>query len=204
MGNSGVAWKTCPHTFSIYIELMQMDSTFRENSNFSATSTALLVSTAAATSGVLGYYLGRWSLSSERASSKKIQVQKVTLEGSETGDLCMYIIVLEEIGNQSLSQLVDTSCRILLGQYKKLYRRNNPILQEWDRIQGKKKTRLFAVPSPSLLADVHASARASMVPTHTFVTIDKEQNKHRRAVVVGPTTDDLFHSGILNSDFKEM
>lgn len=163
---------------------------------------ALWVSTAAATSAVLGYFLGRWSVSSGRSSGKKIQ--KSYTEGSATADLFVYIIILEEIGKQSLSHVVDLSCRTLLGQYKKLFRRNNPVLSEWDRIQGKKKMRLFMVPNPTLLADVQASARANLIPTHTFVTIDKVQNKHRKAVVIGPTRDDLFHSGILDSDFEEM
>jgi len=165
---------------------------------------ALWVSTAAATSAVLGYFLGRWSASSKRLSGKKIQIQNFNTEGGATGDLFVYIIILEEIVKQPISHVVDLSCRTLLGQYKKLFRRNNPVLSEWDRIQGKKKMRLFMVPNPSLLADAQASARANLIPTHTFVTIDKEQNKHRKAVVIGPTRDDLFHLGILDSDFEEM
>ena len=168
---------------------------------FSSSSTTLWVSTAAAISvgAVFGYSLGRWSLvSTWRWSGKPVQSK---LHENGSGDLCMYLIILEELGGQS--GLIDTACRTVLGHYKKLYRRNNPILQEWDRIQGRKKIRVFVVPESALLAEVQASARASLVPTHTFVVIDKERNKHRRAVVVGPTKDDMHQLGILKG-FEEI
>lgn len=161
------------------------------------TSTVVWVSTAAATSAVLGYYLGTWR-ASRRSSRKGIHALCSDESVKSTSDVSMYLVVLEDMATQSQSQLVDVSVRTVLGQFKKLYQRNEPILQEWDRVQGRKKIRLFYVATSSLLADVQASARSHMIPTHTFVTLDKIGNKHRRAVVVGPTREDLFRRGIMH------
>ena len=94
-----------------------------------------------------------------------------------------------------LSMLVDISSRTLLGQFKKLYKRRDPSLKEWES-EGQPII-VHQAANEDVLIAVQAAARERIIPTHTFVT-RRERGKDRRALVVGPAPSEELLSVVGN------
>lgn len=104
---------------------------------------------------------------------------------TQGGDQLVLAIVLLSDLRHDMSFLADVASRTVLGQFKKLYKRRDPRLAEWEAtghiIQS------YSAADETELQDFQMRAREMHVPTHTFVTFDsKTRNKMRKAMVIGP------------------
>lgn len=105
-------------------------------------------------------------------------------DGPESNKICLAIVVRSDLTND-LSKLVDISSRTLLGQFKKLYKRRDIALRQWEETSGHAMT-VYTCSSQDVLTSVQSAARALAVPTHTFVNKTPTHGKSRSAIVVGP------------------
>ena len=91
---------------------------------------------------------------------------------------------------QDLPRLVDVSSRTLLGQFKKLYKRRDDSLKEWEASGHHMK--VVQASDQSVLLSIQTAARQHAIPTHTFATRHASQGKDRSAIIVGPSTPDII------------
>ena len=117
-------------------------------------------------------------------STKKDNVEAAENDGSESNKMCVAIVVRSDL-TDDLSKLVDISSRTLLGQFKKLYKRRDSALRQWEETSGHAIT-VYTCSSQDVLTSVQTAARAMTVPTHTFVNKTPTHGKSRSAIVVGP------------------
>jgi hypothetical protein len=145
--------------------------------------TTLMVSSAFC----VGYALGNYF------SLKKLKKKIFALYPSSTSSgsvtqggehLVLAIVLLADL-RQDLSFLADVASRTVLGQFKKLYKRRDPRLAEWEATGHVIES--YCVAKETDLQEFQMRAREMHMPTHTFVTFDSEtRNKMRKAMVIGP------------------
>jgi hypothetical protein len=161
------------------------------NSAWISATTALVATSAVSFS--LGYLVGRneWRICDSfhrltaglfSSEDNQATIPASLVLGSE--DIpTLHIIILDEVV-QHPSTLVEVASRTVLGQFKKLYKHRNPILNAWEN--NKKPLRVYITDKETVLSDIQAAARSEMIPTHTFVTMGASNEKNRKAIAVGP------------------
>lgn len=180
----------CPYYCSMSFGITQVGRDGSSSAWVTAT-TALMATSAACFS--LGYLVGRnksricdlyHRLTAGLLHSEDNQASPPASLVLGSDDIpTLHIIILDEV-IQHPSTLVDVASRTVLGQFKKLYKHKNPILNAWE--ENKKPMRVYSTSKDTALSDIQAAARSEMIPTHTFVTMSSSNEKKRKAIAVGP------------------
>lgn len=95
----------------------------------------------------------------------------------------MAVIVRQDVP-MAATRIVQHAAWTVLGMFKKLYKRRDPLLKSWD--MGGERLEVLLAPSEDELMEVQAKARALGLPTHTFAGRDRSR-KQRTVMAIGPT-----------------
>lgn len=116
--------------------------------------------------------------------------QSPSSEGAAAPKLRLGLVVREDTLNHQ-GRLITQAARTVLGHFKKLYKRKDPILKHWE--YGGQHMEVRVALNEDVLEAVQARARSKTIPTHTFAGRPGEK-KERSVIVVGPATDEALSS----------
>ncbi|PSC67208.1 peptidyl-tRNA hydrolase 2 [Micractinium conductrix] len=151
---------------------------------------------AATGSGLLGLALG-WRLAQQQAKQQRRSKPRLVY-GAKLGPaatprsvppapahgagLRMVLLVRTDAA-LTPKELAEQSARVMLGMFKKQYKRRDPNLRLWE--EGGSRIKVIAAASQNDMLMQQSAARALAIPTHTYAGADRE-SKQRTVMVIGP------------------
>lgn len=99
-------------------------------------------------------------------------------------------IVIRSDALSEPSAVISHASRTVLGQFKKLWKRRDPVLRLWEA--GGQRMEIRVASNEDVLMAVQLAARTRGVATHTFAGRGAEYGKSRSVTVVGPADKDVL------------
>lgn len=116
-------------------------------------------------------------------------------EDSARGEGLRMLLLVRTDAALTPKELAEQSARVVLGLFKKQFKRRDPNLRLWE--EGGHRIRVVAVESQSEIMSKQLAARERAIATHTFAGNDRV-NKMRTVMAIGPAPaevmDEIVHT----------